>query len=538
LDNMRHIHCKDEFPKFFGHLVVSASKDKMISNLTKYQIATKPGHRAQEHLFVLKSVIALYMMYDKAVILSMWDLSKFFDRESLSDCLNELYKSNVHGKLYRLLYTMNKNTRISVQTPVGTTDERDTGEGVGQGTLEGALVSAVNLDSGVNEHFHDSEYEISYGQTTLQPILFQDDVARLSLDLESVQMGNNKMEAMAESKLLNYNLDKSCFIVMGNKKTRQVIHTQLETSPLLLCGADMKQETQAKYLGDWLTCHGLSDSVTITVKKRKGLVSLSIYEIRSVIEDCRSQVCGGLSAGLDIWELAVLPKLLYNSDCWMDISTDTLKELEDIQLTFYRCLLAVGSGCPLPSLYWETGGTLMKNRILQKKLLFLHHVATLPNDTLAREVYEVQAKLELPGLLKECKEFLVINGITNLSLYSKLQWKSFVIKKIKSMNKDDILNMMKKPYKKISHQEHVNEKFEVQPYLKTMNLSQARMRFKLKTGMTPTVQMNFPSSEEFANQLWTCVGCTSTSSDTDRQVEGRRDTQAHIMVCPGYTTPA
>ena len=67
----------------------------------------------------------------------------------------------VHGKLCRLLYTMNKNTRISVQTPVGTTDERDTGEGVGQGTLEGALVSAVHLDSGVNEHFPDSEYEIS-----------------------------------------------------------------------------------------------------------------------------------------------------------------------------------------------------------------------------------------------------------------------------------------------------------------------------------------------------------------------------------------
>ena len=132
----------------------------------------------------------------------------------------------------------------------------------------------------------------------------------------------------------------------------------------------MKQETQAKYLGDWLTCHGLSDSVTITVKKRKGLVSLSIYEIRSVIEDCRSQVCGGLSAGLDIWELAVIPKLLYNSDCWMDISSDTLKELEDIQLTFYRCLLAVGSGCPLPSLYWETGGTLMKYRILKKKNAF------------------------------------------------------------------------------------------------------------------------------------------------------------------------
>ena len=46
LDNQRHIHLKDEFPKFFGHLVVSASKDKLISNMTKFQIGTKTGHRA------------------------------------------------------------------------------------------------------------------------------------------------------------------------------------------------------------------------------------------------------------------------------------------------------------------------------------------------------------------------------------------------------------------------------------------------------------------------------------------------------------
>ena len=41
--------------------------------------------------------------------------------------------------------------------------------------------------------------------------------ARLSQDLESAQAGNNKMEAISDSKLLNYNLDKSCFLFMGNK---------------------------------------------------------------------------------------------------------------------------------------------------------------------------------------------------------------------------------------------------------------------------------------------------------------------------------
>ena len=125
----------------------------------------------------------------------MWDLSKSFDWESLAECMDALYKSNVNGKLYRLLYAMNKNTRISVQTP----EEKDTGEGVGQGTLKGALVSSVNLDKGVNDYFHNSEYEVSYGSVPFQPILFQDDVARMSLDLESAQMGNDKMEAMEES---------------------------------------------------------------------------------------------------------------------------------------------------------------------------------------------------------------------------------------------------------------------------------------------------------------------------------------------------
>ena len=139
----------------------------------------------------------------------MWDLSKFFDRENLIDCMNDLYKCEVKGILYRLLYALNKNTRICVQTPVGVTEEKDTGEGVGQGRLEGAIVSAVNLDKGVNEFFHDSEYEVSYGEVHLQPIVYQDDVARMSVDLESAQTGNNKMEAMAESKILNYNRDKT-----------------------------------------------------------------------------------------------------------------------------------------------------------------------------------------------------------------------------------------------------------------------------------------------------------------------------------------
>ena len=107
---------------------------------------------------------------------------------------------------------------ICVQTHVGNTEECDSGEGVGQGTLEGALVSAVSLDTGVNDFFSGSEYEVSYAELVIQPLLYQNDVARLSTDLGSVQMGNTKMEAVAETQLLDYNLDKSCNVVIGINK--------------------------------------------------------------------------------------------------------------------------------------------------------------------------------------------------------------------------------------------------------------------------------------------------------------------------------
>ena len=50
LDNIRHLHDRDEFSKFFGQLVLSQAKDNIFSNMSKFQIASKPGHQPSEHL--------------------------------------------------------------------------------------------------------------------------------------------------------------------------------------------------------------------------------------------------------------------------------------------------------------------------------------------------------------------------------------------------------------------------------------------------------------------------------------------------------
>ena len=68
LSNHRNIHMKDYLPKTFETIFVEKSKQKIIKKCSKYQIGAIPSHRPQEHLFTIKSVIALYTMLGLALI--------------------------------------------------------------------------------------------------------------------------------------------------------------------------------------------------------------------------------------------------------------------------------------------------------------------------------------------------------------------------------------------------------------------------------------------------------------------------------------
>ena len=45
---------------------------------------------------------------------------------------------------------------------------------------------------------------------------------------DAAQCGNDFMEALAELKLLDYNLEKSCYVVMSGKKARSKVNKKLD----------------------------------------------------------------------------------------------------------------------------------------------------------------------------------------------------------------------------------------------------------------------------------------------------------------------
>ena len=174
-----------------------------------------------------------------------------------------------------------------------------------------------------------------------------------------------------ESKLLDLNTDKSCFIVMGKKQVVKDLRNDLQASPLTLCGMEMKENVSDKYLCDYIHSSGPGPSVNGTISNRYGRIILGIIETRAIVDDCRINVVGGLQSGLDFWEMAYLPNLLNNCQTWTDISEDSIKMLDDIQSTMYRVHLGDPKTCPIPALCWELGGIQMRYRIAMKKLTFM-----------------------------------------------------------------------------------------------------------------------------------------------------------------------
>ena len=241
----------------------------------------------------------------------------------------------------------------------------------------------MSLDNGVSDEFHDTEKnernkeeneeemdskenmkKIKYDNVVIEPLLFQDDIANATDNVEDAQKANDKIDKVMEKKLLNLNLGKSSFLITGAKKARKDLENQVKANPLTLSNSNMREVKETKYLGIWLS-GSVAGSVAATVSHRLGLASRSIYEIKAVIEDSRADSLGAVEVGLTLWEQSIMPMLLYGLETFNNIPKKIMKQLDDLNNRFLKALLGVGkNGCPLPSLYLETAPWAIKNRIL------------------------------------------------------------------------------------------------------------------------------------------------------------------------------
>ena len=341
---------------------------------------------------------------------------------------------------------------------------------------------------------------------------FIDDMARAAYGRLEAQADINLMETVAKTKLLSFNAD-----------VKEQLEEDLRKNPLMFNGKPMKRAAKYTYLGTTLTENSVSDSVCESIKQKIGKVKHMIFEIKSVIEDCRNNVNGAFLTGLKIWEGAVVPYLFHASECWMEIPKESLTVLNNLQETLLRALLSTPTSTPKVAMYWEVGMYLAENRIIESKLLFYFHLANLSQDSLASLILTEQRKKKIPSLTQEVVRYLAMINMkeTDLKTFTKGEFKRRVRLQMKEKNRQDLLSWMK-TYKKVDYFAHKDEKFGMKTNFETMNLHQCRMMFSLKAESVRTVKTHQMSDRNFEEDDWSCK-C------------GKLDSLSHIIRCPEYS---
>ena len=163
-------------------------------------------------------------------------------------------------------------------------------------------------------------------------------------------------------------------------------------------------------------------------------------------------------------------------------------------------------------------------------MLFFHHLATLPECSLAKYIFIAQKKnSKLRGIVQETIETLEQWEISNVEAYTKWQWKSLLKKKLSLKNFEDLCQLAK-GYKKINI-DNYGSQLKRQEYMKKLSLSVARIIFRRNCGMIQTIRSNFKNDKRYKSEKYLCPDCrhlVPPVSHVDQQdlitsCEGNRD---------------
>ena len=118
----------------------------------------------------------------------------------------------------------------------------------------------------------------------------------------------------------------------------------------------------------------------------------------------RAQVVGGVLGAITLFDACVVSSLLNNCSTWIGCNEDHYKLLDTYLYDFLRALLQLPGSTPLACLREATAVMAMKWRVWEEKLLLVLAMRLQEGEVLAKELFEEQVVLGLPGLASEiCK---------------------------------------------------------------------------------------------------------------------------------------
>ena len=498
LENQRGIFLSSSILKLNEKLMLNRAEPCIELKMSRYQAGGRKNHSIQDQVFILRSIIAKHKYFNQKLIIEFIDLRKAFDKMVLKNVMENLWEAGIKGRIWRMIYCINKKASIKIKTSIGITDEFIVGDILKQGSVLAANLAALHTDS-VSKRFENTGLGVRYGQEFIPLLLYQDDIVKFDNTIENMQKSNTILEIFQNENRMQYHPSKS--VLMTNKPN---------TNNIKLNNIDVPIIEECKYLGDYIN---MDNNLINLINERKNAIAGTIAEIISITTETRQF---SLIAAIQYLNGIISPKLLLNAETWFPILQQELDLLEQVYSQSLKRLVHLPFSTPTKGLYCELGIQSVKYQVTTKKLMYLHKIWNKPNDSLVKSILKEQ--INLPGNtwiknikteLESMKEKITI---TDLEKLTKYQWKKRVHLHVKEKEQQEFASWVISS-KKCQHMN--STQIMLKNYIQQLNPRNAKIILETRLGMID-VKTNFPNKHE--NKI--CRNC-----------QEQEETMEHFISC-------
>ena len=264
------------------------------------QIGFRKGSRTQDHILVFKSVIDKYLSKLNKLYVCFVDFASAFDTIWRSALIYKLTQVGINGNFIKIIQNMYSSVMFSVKCNTKITEPFSSTVGVKQGCVLSPIFFNIYL-SDLPLIFDQSCDPVDFGTTTLNCLMYADDLVIMSQTAHGLQNSLDKLSEYCLKWKLSVNIDKTKVMIF-NKSGRLLSNYsfKFDTHDIQLC-------QEYSYLGIVFTPSG---SFTKAIKLLYEKASKAFFKIRTHLYDSSA------SCGSKLFFSLIRPILCYGCEVW------------------------------------------------------------------------------------------------------------------------------------------------------------------------------------------------------------------------------
>ena len=315
------------------------------------QVCFRKGYGTNDHIFVLKSIIDLYLSKKRNLYAVFVDYKTAFDKINRTALWHKIINSGINGKIFRIIFNLYLNAHSCLINDGILSEPFPCATGVRQGENLSPLLFAIfvnDLQKHISEKYGGLEFISKLNEQLgdhaindllkLYLLLYADDTVILAESPEQLQNALDGLLEYCNRWKLTVNTAKTKTVVFSRGKKWKYPEFTFE-------GSKVELVFEYVYLGVKFSFNG-QNTHSCKYAIEKG--SKAMFNLYRKVKEFDFP----LDLSLHLFKTLVLPVLMHESQVW---GTLDHIDIEKIQLKYCRYILNIYNSTPSVMIYGELG---------------------------------------------------------------------------------------------------------------------------------------------------------------------------------------